>query len=100
MAKTATYRAHSQQSAYDLALQIYGDISQIGEILKNIDDINGEIAMGTIFTFPVQTDPAAVFFLDKVVATDVPFDAPEFLTVDSDMITVDSILETADQTEV
>jgi hypothetical protein len=98
MAKTVTYKTRTQQSHFDLAIQIYGDISQIGEILKNIDDINGEIALGTAFSFPEQTDPAALYFSNKTGQTDVAIDAPIFLTVDNDTITVDSTLITADQT--
>jgi hypothetical protein len=98
MAKTITYLAHSQQSHFDLSVQLYGDISQIGEILKNIDDINGEIALGTAFSLPEQVDPTAIFFKNRIVATDIPEVIIDFLTVDSGLITVDSGLITADQT--
>jgi hypothetical protein len=63
------YLSKSKQSHWDLALQLYGDISQIGEILKNNTDINGDIALNTDFTVPVPKDPQAVFFLTKTVAT-------------------------------
>lgn len=64
-----TYLSRSNQSHWDLALQLYGDISQIGEILKNNTDINGDIALNTAFVTPVPKDPRAVFFLTKTVAT-------------------------------
>lgn len=66
-----TYAAHSLQSHFDLAIQLYGDISKIGNILPGIADINGQIALGTEFEIPEQTDPQAVFFLNKVLATDI-----------------------------
>lgn len=65
-----TYKARKLQSHFDLSIQLYGDISQIGEILKNVSDINGEIPLGTEFILPEQSDPIAVFFADKVVQTD------------------------------
>ncbi len=61
------YKTRKRQSHFDLAVQLYGDFSKIGEILKNIDDINGEIPIGTIFDVPVQTDPAALFFTNKKI---------------------------------
>jgi hypothetical protein len=66
-----TYRAHKLQSHFDLAIQLYGDFSQIGEIIRNISDINGEIPLGTEFIIPEQKDPQAEYFNDKIVATDV-----------------------------
>lgn len=59
------YKTRKRQSHFDLAVQLYGDFSKIGEILKNIDDINGEILMGTIFDIPTQTDPTAIFFSSR-----------------------------------
>lgn len=64
-----TYLSKSNQSHWDLAIQLYGDISQIGEILKNNTDINGDIALNTAFVTPVPKDPQAVYFLNKTVAT-------------------------------
>lgn len=98
MAKTVRYTARKLQSHFDLAVQLYGDVSQIGEILKNVSDINGEIPLGTVFSYPEQTDPIAVFFRDKVVQTDFEVDAPLFFTADNTLIKADSTLLTADQT--
>ena len=66
------YKARKLQSHFDLVVQLYGDFSKIGEILKNIDDINGEIPLGTSFNVPVQNDPAALFFSNRgiIVQTD------------------------------
>lgn len=96
--RESLFHAHKLQSHFDLSIQIYGDFSKIGEILKNIDDINGEIQLGTSFAVPASTDPQAAFFLDKIVATDIIFDAPIPLTVDTVLIRVDSVLVTSDQT--
>lgn len=90
------YRAHKLQSIFDLAVQLYGDLSKIGNILTEIPDINGEIALGTVFELPEQIDPQAVFFLDKIVATDVR--PPSELTFDMTTIRWDSTLYTFDQT--
>lgn len=98
----AQYKTRYLQSHFDLAVQLYGDISKIGEILGNIADINGQIPIGTAFNVPAQDDPAALFFtqFNLIVQTDIIVDAPVFLTVDNDTIKVDSTLVTADQTEV
>ncbi len=101
MAKTVNYTARKLQSHFDLAVQLYGDVSQIGEILRNVSDINGEIPLGTVFSFPEQTDPIAKFFKDKVVQTDfvpVSGDAPP--TFDSTQVTWDSSQYTFDMTTV
>jgi len=98
LAPTKNYQAHYLQSHFDLAVQLYGDFSQIGEILGNISDINGNIALGTAFVLPQQSDPIAKYFEKRIVATDFPATDPEALTVDATDITIDSDLVTVDQT--
>jgi len=98
LAPTKNYEAHYLQSHFDLAVQLYGDFSQIGEILGNISDINGNIALGTAFTLPEQSDPIAKYFEKRIVATDFLATNPEALTVDATDITMDSDIITADQT--
>ena len=91
------YKARKLQSHFDLAVQLYGDLSKIGEVLKNIDDINGEIPLGLSFDVPLQTDPAAIFFSSSgtIVQTDFVVSS---LTADTTLFTADTTLLTADQT--
>lgn len=98
MAKTVIYRTHNLQSHFDLAVQLYGDISKIGEILIKISDINGNIPIGTIFTIPEQTDPQAIYFKNKVVATDFITNEEDDVTFDSTVYTFDSTVLTFDRT--
>ena len=67
--KFYTFLSRNGQSHWDLAIQLYGDISQIGEILKTNTDINGDIPFNSEFLIQVPEDPQAVFFLDKIVTT-------------------------------
>jgi hypothetical protein len=95
----ATYKYYtiSGQSVFDLAIQLYGDVSKIGNLIELFPNLNNIIDIGQEITVEVQTDPIAKYFSDNrlKVATDVVDDS---LTVDSDLITVDSDLITADQT--
>ncbi len=88
----AQYKTRLLQSHFDLVVQLYGDFSKIGEILKNIDDINGNVEIGTILDVPVQTDPTALFFSNNalIVQTDILAETVGIPTFDSEEITWDS----------
>lgn len=66
------YTTRLLQSAYDLAIQLYGDISKIGNILNYFPNLDTNIPVGSSLTIEEQTDPIAVFFKDKgiIVSTD------------------------------
>ena len=67
--KQAVYVTSKNQSVYDLALQLYGDVAKIGNILTEISDIDVEVPFGTSFLVPEQQDPQALFFKNKIIAT-------------------------------
>ena len=68
----ATYKTRDKQSVYDLAVQLYGDVSKIGNLLKNFSNLDSELALGSGITLEVQKDPIAIFFSEQkiIVATD------------------------------
>ena len=74
--KETTYNARDFQSVFDVAVQLYGDISRIDEILPIIRNLGTKIAFGTHITYTPTKDPVSLFFQNKVVAT-------SFYTVES-----------------
>lgn len=87
-----------RQNVYDLAIQVYGDLSKIGLLLEKFPNLNNSATLGTSYSFDTQIDPIAVYLKQNrvVVATDT--DGITELTVDTIELTVDSDLITADQT--
>ena len=73
MALTSTYVTRSGQTAYDLAIQLYGNLSNIGKILELFPNLNNAIGFNSSISIEVQNDPIAKFFLDRrvIVSTDV-----------------------------
>jgi len=73
MALPKEYKTHSYQSVYDLAIQLYGDLSKIGILLELFPNLNEGIELGSSVMVEDQTDPIAVHFKDKrlIVSTDV-----------------------------
>ena len=69
----AIYKTRQKQSVYDLSVQLYGDISKIGEVLKVFTDLDSNIAVASEIDVPVQTDPQAIYFSDNkiIIATDI-----------------------------
>lgn len=92
------YKTRYLQSHFDLAVQLYGNVSQIGEILRNISDINGNIPLGSVFEVEPQTDKIAKYFVGKVVATDFIY-TPTVTPGDGD-VTWDRTDITWDRTDI
>lgn len=92
------YKTRYLQSHFDLAVQLYGDFSQIGQVLRNIDDINGNIPLGQVITLDEQTDPTAKYFANRIVATDFIYTAP--VTPGEGNITWDRTDITWDRTDI
>jgi len=67
--KETTYNARDFQSVFDVAVQLYGDISRIDEILPIIRNLGTKIAFGTPITYTPTKDPVSLFFQNKVIAT-------------------------------
>jgi len=67
------YTTRKQQSVYDLAVQLYGSISNIGNLLKLFPNLDNEIPLGSKIIIEEQADPIAKFFLDRkiIVCTDL-----------------------------
>jgi len=87
MAKSKTYLTRDLQSVYDLAVQLYGDVSKIGILLELFPNLNEGIDLSSSIMVDPQTDPIAKFFSDKriIVSTDyftdlsiITFDRIEF----------------------
>jgi hypothetical protein len=69
----AIYKTRSKQTVYDLAIQLYGDLSKIGEVMKTFTDLDNVIPVASEIDVPVQTDPQALYFTNNkiIVATDI-----------------------------
>lgn len=67
--KEITYKTREFQSIFDLAVQLYGDISRIDEILPTIRNLGTKIEFGTSVTYTPTKDPVSLFFQNKVIAT-------------------------------
>lgn len=77
---TRVYKTVTKQTVYDLAIQLYGDISQIGHLLILFRNLDNEIAAFSAVSVGEQIDPIALFFTDRriKVATDIGAeDAPD-----------------------
>lgn len=61
----ATYKTVQAQSVYDLAIQLYGDLSKIGNLIELFPNLDNGIPVGSEFSYEVQTDPIAKYFQDK-----------------------------------
>jgi hypothetical protein len=69
----AIYKTRSKQTVYDMAIQLYGDFSKIGEVMKTFTDLDNVIPVASEIDVPVQTDPQALYFANNkiIVATDI-----------------------------
>lgn len=70
--KSAQYSTKKMQTVYDLAIQLYGDVSKIGSLLTAITNINNEVPLFSALTVEEQKDPIVKYFIDNniIVATD------------------------------
>lgn len=91
------YSVRQSQSVYDLAVQLYGTISNIGKLLEIFPNLNIQVPFGSVINLEDQADPIVTFFKGKVVATfsDSEFVIPS-VTFDSSLITFDSTVYTWD----
>jgi hypothetical protein len=91
------YKTRERQTVYDLSIQLFGDISQIRNLLELFPNLNGQITVGSEIAVAEQTDPMALYFTDRnlIVATDldvVIVDVDNILLENSDNI----LMETGD----
>jgi hypothetical protein len=77
ISRPSEYLTKSYQNVYDLAVQVYGDISKIGILLELFPNLDVSINLSSSIMVDDQADPIAKYFKDKriVVSTDV-FVAP------------------------
>jgi hypothetical protein len=76
------YTTRERQSVYDLAIQLYGDLSKIGNILNYFPNLDDNITVGSEITLSDQEDPMAVYFKDRQI----------IVSTDLDMMSEDSFL--------
>lgn len=97
MALPKEYISRSNQSVYDLAIQIYGDLSKIGILMKLFPNLNSSVNLNSSIMVEDQTDPIAKYFKDKriIVATDSFVDL-SVITFDRIDFTWDSNVQTFD----
>lgn len=88
------------QSVYDLAVQLYGDVSKIGILLKLFPNLDSVIDLNSAILVEPQLDPIALFFTDNgyIVATDVVSQGEENPTFDSSVAKWDSDIYSFDMT--
>lgn len=69
----ATYKTRQKQSAFDLAVQLYGDVSEIGKVIGTFTNLNSNIPVGSSIDVTETKDPIAKYFTDNklIVATDL-----------------------------
>lgn len=63
------YLVRESQSVYDLAVQLYGTVSNIGKLLENFPNLNEQVPFNSPVDLVDQSDPVVTFFKGKVVAT-------------------------------
>ena len=70
---STTYLTRDKQSIYDLAVQLYGDVSKIGILLELFPNLDSSINLNSSILVPTQVDPIALFFSSNsvIVATDL-----------------------------
>ena len=71
-----TYSAIDYQSVFDVAVQLYGDISRIDEILPIIRNLGTKIDVGTPIVYTPNFDPVSLFFSKRKISTSYYFVAP------------------------
>jgi hypothetical protein len=78
-ALNTNYVVRFKQSVYDLAVQLYGDVSKVGIILKLFPILDTDVPLGSIITLTPQKDPIAIYFKDRglIVCTEVKSYTPE-----------------------
>lgn len=96
------FLTRKDQTVFDLAVQLYGNVSKIGSLLQAFPNLNGEIPLNTSIDIIEQSDPIVKYFKDRnlIPSTGFTYVAPaiEQATFDSSIITIDSTLYTFDQT--
>lgn len=96
----SVYKTISLQSVYDLAVQLYGDLSKIGNLLTLFPNLDSVITLNSEISLPDQIDPIAVYFKNNglSVATDLLPSVPPAgdATWDRTDITWDSTFYTFD----
>lgn len=80
MALSKTYLTRQYQTVYDLTVQLYGDMSKIGILMKNFPNLNSAIDFNSEVTVTQQSDPIAKYFSDNsiIVATDLVMEEGNF----------------------
>lgn len=63
------YLTRDAQSVYDLAVQLYGTVSNIGKLLEKFPNLDDEVPFNSPISIVDQSDPVVSFFKNKVVAT-------------------------------
>jgi hypothetical protein len=71
---TTSYSAADYQSIWDVAIQLFGDVSRVDEILPIIRNLGSKIGFGLPIQFTPNLDPVSLFFTNKVVATAISDD--------------------------
>jgi hypothetical protein len=67
----ANYTTKAGQSVYDIALQKYGSIEYVGEVMRAADQVVGEVPTGTVLALNNTQDNAITqyFALKRPIAT-------------------------------
>lgn len=74
---TSTYKTLTKQSVFDLAIQLYGDISQIRNLLEVFPNLDEPIPVGSEIEMTEQIDPIALFFTDRRIKVSTDIDPEE-----------------------
>lgn len=63
------YITRDAQSIYDLSVQLYGTVSDIGKLLEKFPNLNNEVPLNSNIDIVAEQDPIISFFSEKVVST-------------------------------
>jgi hypothetical protein len=63
------YLTRDAQSVYDLSIQLYGTVSNIGKLLEKFPNLNNMVPFNSPVDIVDESDPVVLFFKTKVVST-------------------------------
>ncbi len=72
-----SYTTKSEQSLYDLTVQLFGDIDSLNELIGDVDDINASFVFNKVLSVNETEDETAAEFTRKgsIFATVEPLQA-------------------------
>lgn len=64
-----TYTSYQYQSQYDIALQLYGSLDGLGNIIGSLPSLDSDVPAKTVIQFPIIPFKDAFFFNSNLIGT-------------------------------